>query len=66
MLKRALTYLNGTEAGLLKSKRFVKPLLGGRAAVIVLARVLKAGFCHTSFSGLRGGADLARIERQNF
>ena len=42
--ERAATYLNGTEAGLSRSKPFVKPQLNGIAAAIVLAPVLKAGF----------------------
>ena len=60
--ERAATYLNGTEADLSRSKRFVKPLLGGIAAAIVLAPIPKAGFCHYfSFFGFCGSEDLDRL-----
>ena len=57
--------MNGTAAGLSRSKRFVKPLLGGIAAAIALAPVLKADFCHYfSFFGLCGLADLDRLGKE--
>ena len=52
--ERAATYMSGTEAGLSILPRFGKPLLGGIAAAIALAPVLKTGFClYLSFFGLR-------------
>ena len=65
MRERAATYLNGTEAGLLGSKRFFKQLLGGIAAAIVLAPDLNTSFCHYfSFFGLCGSADLDKLGKE--
>ena len=66
MREGAATYLSGTEAGLSRSHRLFKPLLGGIAAAVTLAPVLKAGFClEFSLFGLCGDADLDRFKKKH-
>ena len=53
---RAETFINGSLHIHSRERRWVKPLLIGAAAAIVLAPVLKQGFCHYfSFFGFCGG-----------
>ena len=53
---RAETFINGSLHTHSRERRWVKPLLIGAAAAIVLAPVLKQGFCHYfSFFGFCGG-----------
>ena len=62
MRNRATTSVDKHEEGASRDKRWIKPALGGVAAAITLAPILKGGFCHYfSFFGLRG--DSSRMDR---
>ena len=62
MRNRATTFVDKHEEGASRDKRWIKPALGGVAAVIILAPILKDGFCHYfSFFGLCG--DSSRMDR---
>ena len=55
MRKRATTFVDNRERAAARDKRWIKPALGGVAAAIVLAPILKEGFCHFfSFFGFCG------------
>ena len=59
---RATTFVDKHEEGASRDKRWIKPALGGVAAAIILAPILKDGFCHNfSFVGLCG--DSSRMDR---
>ena len=56
MKNRATTFVDKHERSSTRVKRWIKPALGGVAAAIVLAPILKEGFCHYfSFFGLCDG-----------
>ena len=55
-------FVDKHEEGASRDKRWIKPALGGVAAAIILAPILKDGFCHYfSFFGLCG--DSSRMDR---
>ena len=56
MRNRATTFVDQHEGSSTRERRWIKPALGGVAAAIVLAPILKEGFCHYfSFFGLCDG-----------
>ena len=56
MKNRATTFVDKHKRSSTRAKRWIKPALGGVAAAIVLAPILKEGFCHYfSFFGLCDG-----------
>ena len=56
MRNRAMTFVDKHEESSPRGRRWIKPALGGVAAAIVLAPILKEGFCHYfSFFGLCDG-----------
>ena len=56
MRNRATTFVDKHEESSPRGRRWIKPALGGVAAAIVLAPILKEGFCHfCSFFGLCEG-----------
>ena len=62
MRNPATTFVDKHDEGVSRDKRWIKPALGGVAAAIILAPILKDGFCHYfSFFGLCG--DSSRRDR---
>ena len=61
MRNRATTFVDKHEKGASRDKTWIKSALGGVAAAIILALILKDGFCHYfSFFGLCG--DSSRMD----